>query len=199
MTNRNIVHKVTRQYMAKNKKRTLTTMLGIMLMVMLMTCVFVGKDTAVNYLEELASQEKGRWHMSVYDITRKEYDAITKLDFVEETAISADLGYAEFTASANIERPFIFIKSYQKNGFDMMNIRAVEGRLPENGSEIVLSTAALEDGERVTSGGRVLGVTAVAPTLAEAVEASYDMLDRIDFANKYYRVDIGQRALKALG
>ncbi len=152
MTNRNIVHKVTRQYMSKNKKRTLTTMLGIMLMVMLMTCVFVGKDTAVNYLEELASQEKGRWHMSVYDITRKEYDAITKLDFVEETAISADLGYAEFSASANIERPFIFIKSYQENGFDMMNIHAVEGRLPEKESEIVISTAALEDGAEIKIG-----------------------------------------------
>ena len=42
------------------------------------------------------------------------------------------------------------------------------------------------------------GVTAVEPTLAEAIEASYDMLDRIDFANKYYRADIGQRALKAV-
>ena len=63
---------------------------------------------------------------------------------------------------------------------------------------VYVAGAALEDGELVTSGGRVLGVTAVAPTLAEAVEESYDMLDRIEFANKYYRVDIGQRALKAL-
>ena len=54
-----------------------------------------------------------------------------------------------------------------------------------------------EDGKLLTSGGRVLGVTAVRPTLAEAVDSSYDMLDQIDFANKYYRVDIGQRALRA--
>ncbi len=152
MTDRNIVHKVTRQYMAKNKKRTLTTVLGIMLMVMLMTCVFVGKDTAVNYLEELAAQEKGHWHISVYDITRAEYDAISKLDFVEETAVSADLGYSDFAASANIERPFIFIKAYQENGFDMMNISAVEGRLPENEREIVISTAALDDGAEIAIG-----------------------------------------------
>ena len=62
---------------------------------------------------------------------------------------------------------------------------------------VYVSGAAEEDGELVTSGGRVLGVTAVEPTLAEAVEAAYDMLDRIDFANKYYRADIGQKALKA--
>ena len=55
-----------------------------------------------------------------------------------------------------------------------------------------------DGGKLVTNGGRVLGVTAVRPTLSEAIEASYDMLDRIEFANKYYRADIGQRALKAL-
>ncbi len=62
---------------------------------------------------------------------------------------------------------------------------------------IYIAGASEEDGKLLTSGGRVLGVTAVRPTLAEAVDASYDMLDQIDFANKYYRVDIGQRALKA--
>lgn len=63
---------------------------------------------------------------------------------------------------------------------------------------VYVAGAALEDGRLITSGGRVLGVTAVRPTLAEAVDASYDMLDRIDFANKYYRADIGQKALKAI-
>ena len=63
---------------------------------------------------------------------------------------------------------------------------------------VFVAGAADEDGKLLTSGGRVLGVTAVRPTLREAIEASYDMLDEIDFANKYYRVDIGRRALKAL-
>ena len=62
---------------------------------------------------------------------------------------------------------------------------------------IYIAGAAEEDGKLLTSGGRVLGVTAVRPELREAIDASYDMLDQIDFANKYYRVDIGQRALRA--
>ena len=57
--------------------------------------------------------------------------------------------------------------------------------------------ALLADGRLITSGGRVLGVTAVRPDLADAIEASYGMLDEIDFANKYYRADIGQKALRA--
>ena len=63
---------------------------------------------------------------------------------------------------------------------------------------VFVAGAVEEDGKLLTSGGRVLGVTAVKPTLAEAIESSYEMLDKIEFGNKYYRVDIGQRALKAL-
>jgi len=55
----------------------------------------------------------------------------------------------------------------------------------------------LENGRCLTSGGRVLGVTTLAPTLAEAVDKAYAAAERIEFANKYYRRDIGQRALAA--
>ena len=63
---------------------------------------------------------------------------------------------------------------------------------------VFVAGAALKDGKLVTSGGRVLGVTAVADTLQEAVKEAYAMADRIEFGNKYCRRDIGQRALSAL-
>ena len=61
----------------------------------------------------------------------------------------------------------------------------------------VAGAAINESGELVTKGGRVLGVTAVADTLEEALEKSYEMVERIGFENKYYRHDIGKRALAA--
>ncbi len=57
--------------------------------------------------------------------------------------------------------------------------------------------AKLEDGVLKTSGGRVLGVTAVGDTLQEAVEKAYAQTARVKFENAYYRKDIGQRALQA--
>ena len=57
---------------------------------------------------------------------------------------------------------------------------------------------AKKDGDRLlTAGGRVLGVTAVAPTLEEAVKEAYRLSSEVDFANKYFRSDIGRRALAA--
>jgi phosphoribosylamine-glycine ligase len=48
----------------------------------------------------------------------------------------------------------------------------------------------------VTAGGRVLGVTAVAPSLEEALARAYEAIKLLHFDGIYYRNDIGHRALK---
>ena len=70
------------------------------------------------------------------------------------------------------------------------------GELTGN-TEVFVAGAKLEDGRLLTSGGRVLGVTSVAPTLKEAIETAYENAAKITFENAYYRTDIGARALKA--
>ena len=72
--------------------------------------------------------------------------------------------------------------------------------LPETAAHerIYIAGAALKDGQLVTSGGRVLGATAVAENLPAAIERAYALADRIRFDNAYCRRDIGRRALEAL-
>ena len=53
-----------------------------------------------------------------------------------------------------------------------------------------------EDGDLVASGGRVLAVTALAPNLAEARQRAYRAIDRIEFADGFWRRDIGWRELE---
>ena len=64
-------------------------------------------------------------------------------------------------------------------------------------SSVYVAGAEARDGRLLTSGGRVLGVTATAPTLREAVDEAYRKTERVGFANAYYRRDIGTRALRA--
>ena len=54
-------------------------------------------------------------------------------------------------------------------------------------------TARDANGQLVTSGGRVLAVSAVAPTIAEARKRSLDYAERVEFAGKQFRSDIGWR------
>lgn len=55
---------------------------------------------------------------------------------------------------------------------------------------------ALKDGETVTAGGRVLGVTARGKTIREAIESAYGTVEKIHFEGMQYRKDIGGKALK---
>ena len=58
-------------------------------------------------------------------------------------------------------------------------------------------TKLTEDGKFLTAGGRVLGVTASADTLRNALDAAYKAAEQITFEKVHYRRDIGQRALAA--
>ncbi len=65
-------------------------------------------------------------------------------------------------------------------------------------AQVFIAGAKLaEDGALKTSGGRVLGVTAVGDTLQEAIDKAYAQAARVSFANAYCRKDIGLRALRA--
>ena len=65
-------------------------------------------------------------------------------------------------------------------------------------AEVFIAGAKLENGKLVTSGGRVLGVTAVADTLDKAIAKAYAESEKVTFENAYFRHDIGSRALAAL-
>ena len=62
------------------------------------------------------------------------------------------------------------------------------------GVEVFHAGTALNGDEVVTSGGRVLGVTALGDSLETAVARAYEAIDRIQFDGAHYRKDIAHRA-----
>ena len=105
---------------------------------------------------------------------------------LEETEVRFSTGAACCRIMASKGYPL----SYEK-GFEINIPECVMDR-------VYVAGASLKDGRLVTSGGRVLGVTATADTLGEAVAEAYETAGLIDFENAYYRHDIGKRALSAL-
>lgn len=80
-------------------------------------------------------------------------------------------------------------ESYDK-GFELTYPDAIS-------NSVFVAGAAIKDGKLVTSGGRVLGATAIADTLKDAIDGAYALTKQIKFENSYLRHDIGARALKA--
>jgi phosphoribosylamine--glycine ligase len=70
--------------------------------------------------------------------------------------------------------------------------------LPSGVAVIHAGTATDEAGQLVSAGGRVLGVTALAPTLREAADAAYGTCGEIGMVTKVYRRDIGARQFNRL-
>ena len=66
----------------------------------------------------------------------------------------------------------------------------------EEGSFIVHAGTKEESGNIVTSGGRVLGIVSQGKTLKESQERSYKTADSINFTDKYYRNDIGDKGIR---
>ena len=109
------------------------------------------------------------------------------LKIYDEKLSEADVRFAESSACCVVMASEGYPKKYE-TGFEIT--------MPQD-KNIYVAGAKLTDGKLLTSGGRVLGVTETAPTLAEAVEKAYRTVAAVHFENAYYRNDIGARALAA--
>lgn len=120
-----------------------------------------------------------------------ESDLLTIMQAVtNETLADAEVKFSDGSAACVIMASDGYPASYEK-GFEIT--------IPDEVADhVYVAGAKLSDGKLLTSGGRVLGVTAVSKDLKSALEDAYAMVEKVKFDNAYYRHDIGQKALKAL-
>lgn len=181
MNNKKIIFHVTRQYMKRNPGRTAVTFTGIALMVMLMTCVFVGKDTTVHYLEKIAALKSGSWHLTVYDIHAEEMPVIEAIDEADRVGFVRRQGFTDFPASGNGDKPYLEVKSYSPAAFELLGIHVTQGRLPSRDGEIVITETVLQDGASVALGDVIeakffdRSITGINEKLSESVFPYYGL------------------------
>ncbi|MBD3180588.1 MAG: phosphoribosylamine--glycine ligase [Candidatus Latescibacteria bacterium] len=85
--------------------------------------------------------------------------------------------------------PVSYSKGYRITGIDLAE---------KEGCMVFHAGTAMDEGELVTSGGRVLGVTAVGETLHESLEIVYRGIEKISFRDAFSRSDIGKKALMGI-
>ena len=118
-------------------------------------------------------------------------DLLTIMQAVEnETLADLSVEWSDGAAACVILASGGYPAHYEKG-----KVITLPDAVPENVT-VYHAGDKLENGRLVTSGGRVLGVTATAPTLRQALSDAYAAADTIEFEGKYLRRDIGQRALR---
>lgn len=109
-----------------------------------------------------------------------------------ETLSDLDVEWSDDACACVIMASGSYPKSYPK-GIEITGLS--NGQL--DGVTVYHAGTKLQDNKLVTSGGRVLGVTALGDTLENALKKSYDAVEKIHFEGAHYRRDIGKRALEA--
>lgn len=142
-----ILNKLTIKSLKLNKKRTLVTIIGIILSTALITVVAGMVTSGQSTLKQYSIDTYGDFHAEFEEVPTSELSYIEKNRNVEEYFLSSNLGYAYLNGSTNPDKPYVNIVAYDSAGLEKMPFNLVEGRLPQNTNEIIISQSIINNGE----------------------------------------------------
>lgn len=134
-----LLNKLTIKNLKLNKKRTIVTIIGIMLSVALITAVASIYSSGIKSLIKYETYEKGNYHTAFYNVPVSDMDIFKNNRNIETINITKNVGYAKID-SKNEYKPYVFIKAFTKDSLKKLSVKLVDGRLPENENEVVIPT-----------------------------------------------------------
>lgn len=167
-----LLNKLTLNSLRLNKKRTIVTIIGIILATALIAAV---STMAVSFqwsMVEYEREQSGNYHYSFLNVPNQELSYIEENRNVESYYLISNIGYARLDGSINEGKPYLFVQAMTANGFEEASLHLMEGRFPEKDGEIVIAnhiktnggvkyevgdTLTLDIGERVYSDGSTAG------------------------------------------
>lgn len=144
-----LLKKLTIKNLKLNKKRTIVTIIGIMLSIALISAVAIMYSSSISSLIKFETYEKGNFHVAYYDMSVEEMDKLYNNRKIDKIFLTKNIGYAKLEDSKNEYKPYAFVKAFTKDSLENLSVKLIEGKLPENENEIVIPTHLKTNG-RVT-------------------------------------------------
>lgn len=187
----NLYTSLTLRYLKENKKRTIVTIIGIILSTALICGIGNIYESFMDYQIRKTIENDGDFHATFYDIKKDDLDYITKSAGLTKSGLSNNLGYAKIKPD---KENLMQVKAYDKTTFDGYQIKLKEGKLPTNNKEIVLSenivskidkkigdTITLDIGKRVDENGEeISGWQSENETLKDTKSESFKIVGIIN-------------------
>lgn len=163
----NLLNRLTIKNLRLNKKRTIVTIIGILLAVALLTAVSSIYSSFIYSAIKYETKEKGDFHTAYYNVDYKDISKFKNNRNIENINITKDLGYSKID-SKNTFKPYVFVKAFTKESLNNLSVKLTEGKLPNKDNEILIPThlktnggvsykigdyITLDIGKRVTSDG----------------------------------------------
>lgn len=134
-----ILKVLTKRNLKLNKKRTIVTIIGITLSTALIVCVAGMVTSFQKTLIHSAIQQYGNYHVQIRDMDRNDALALEENRDVKSYSFISSVGYSKLKNPQNEYKPYIFVTSFDEKALSSLGLHLLDGRLPENENEIVLS------------------------------------------------------------
>lgn len=142
----NIVNTLTLRHIKTHKKRTILTIVAIIVSVAMVTAVFTSAISFIKYFQNSTLEVDGNWHVQFTDDDYSLHKSLFATDVnIDEFAARAVCGTTTFGVNDRISPYSSGIFCAEKNWFGMRNVTVSQGRLPENSHELLLTTRAIKE------------------------------------------------------
>ena len=142
----NVLNKLTKKNLLLNKKRTVVTIIGIMLSTALVCAVAGLVTSAQQTFVNLIKNNDGDYHISFSNVPQEQQKYITQNNAVDSYYTTKELGYSEFESIQNEDKPYIYVVSMNEKAFEKGAYKLIEGRMAQNENEIVIPQHLIDNG-----------------------------------------------------
>lgn len=141
----NILSKVSIRNLKLNKKRTISTIIGIILSVALICAVASMGISFQATLVENAINETGYYHLKISDVTDENIESLKNNRDIKDVLTISEKGYGKLENSQNVDKPYFKLYSMDKKLFEFLKFNLIDGRFPTNNNEIIISEHIIEN------------------------------------------------------
>ena len=143
----NLLNKLTITNLKLNKKRTIVTIIGIILATALITAVAGMVTSFRQTLINWTIKTDGNYHYTFKEVPSEELKYIENNRNVESYYLIQNIGYAKLNGCKNENKPYLYVRAYNSGALKDSPIELVEGRLPQNENELVISEHIITNGK----------------------------------------------------
>lgn len=142
----NVLNKLTKKNLLLNKKRTIVTIIGIMLSTALVCAVAGLVTSAQQTFVNLIKNTDGDYHISFSNVPQEQQKYIIQNNAVDSYYTTKELGYSKFESIQNEDKPYIYVVAMNENAFEKGAYKLIEGRMAQNENEIVIPQHLIDNG-----------------------------------------------------
>lgn len=143
----NILNKLTIKNLKLNKKRSLGTIIGIILSVALICAVSNMVSSFRETLIQNAINESGYWHIRLYNVSNDKLKRLKLNKDIDNIYTISEDGYAKLDTIKNEYKPYLKFYGMNKETFNNLEFKLIKGRFPKNDNEIIISEHLNKNGK----------------------------------------------------